>query len=738
MTSRPTFIELNRNGGSAYSSARPSPSVDHPSPRVHHLAGDVPPPMSPLDAFAAQSRMLAKQLDDSKRNGRRLSRLPPMAVASSLAMPRPGYFRSTSVEREAATRDQHAIFTPDDEAPSGFRPELEEPTFRPQSFYPRLSGIGNGPIVHTESPSATPAGNTPFFTPTASQPVPASDYFGGVRAPTPESMTSDHKSETTRSPSSRTHGSSVSSHQASELSRGLSVESHSSQSLNQESLLPPKPPYSWRTPVARSTPADTDEEEHGQHPYGSRSQDRKMSASSAVSLPYTPLSPFSQNARPPSIGSEHSMGGSRLSRPTFNFSRPLSHSSRPSMEFPASSKPMPNLADSFEDSGMETPVSIESDSFFDANETNSSGAPSSFIYAKYSLPRGRMLNRGSTGLDNLIAMPDFDGEQTEAQSQREDPTSQPTESYVPASIPTPPHSAQSDDPPSASRKRNSTDSHISDQVQPHQVEFHHPPPVESLYGSYHESSPSINSGSTIKPSNPRNTIISAEFSAEDHFQKGIECHERGSLKESTYHLRIAARRNNPTAMLVYALACRHGWGMRPNPQEAVLWLRKAMDCASIELAESTSATLSTEQKAAKKARKAQFALSIYELGVSHMNGWGIEQDKALALRCFEIAAEWGDADAMAEAGYCYAQGVGCKKDMRKAAKFYRRAEEMGISTIGNSWIHKSKYNDDEPTADRRSRSRKISLSSPEKSKKPHEKSRTRGIFGRKKSYVGEL
>jgi hypothetical protein len=39
----------------------------------------------------------------------------------------------------------------------------------------------------------------------------------------------------------------------------------------------------------------------------------------------------------------------------------------------------------------------------------------------------------------------------------------------------------------------------------------------------------------------------------------------------------------------------------------------------------------------RKTRKAQFALSIYELGVSHMNGWGVEQDKALALRCFEIA-----------------------------------------------------------------------------------------------------
>jgi hypothetical protein len=40
---------------------------------------------------------------------------------------------------------------------------------------------------------------------------------------------------------------------------------------------------------------------------------------------------------------------------------------------------------------------------------------------------------------------------------------------------------------------------------------------------------------------------------------------------------------------------------------------------------------------------------------------------------------------MAEAGYCYAQGVGCKKDLKKAAKFYRDAEAKGMSMVGNSW-----------------------------------------------------
>lgn len=96
---------------------------------------------------------------------------------------------------------------------------------------------------------------------------------------------------------------------------------------------------------------------------------------------------------------------------------------------------------------------------------------------------------------------------------------------------------------------------------------------------------------------------------------------------------------SPTGMLLYALACRHGWGMRPNQQEGVQWLRKAAESASVEIAEEEEQA--KEGKAVdyteRKTRKAQFALSIYELGVSHMNGWGIEQDKALALRCFEIA-----------------------------------------------------------------------------------------------------
>lgn len=92
-------------------------------------------------------------------------------------------------------------------------------------------------------------------------------------------------------------------------------------------------------------------------------------------------------------------------------------------------------------------------------------------------------------------------------------------------------------------------------------------------------------------------------------------------------------------MLLYALACRHGWGMRANQREGVSWLRKAMDSAGLEVADDESNVKDgkTVDILGCKTRRAQFALAIYELGVSHLNGWGIEQDKTLALRCFEIA-----------------------------------------------------------------------------------------------------
>lgn len=184
-----------------------------------------------------------------------------------------------------------------------------------------------------------------------------------------------------------------------------------------------------------------------------------------------------------------------------------------------------------------------------------------------------------------------------------------------------------------------------------------------------------------------------ELTPEEHLEIGIQSHSSGALSKSTYHLRLAAKAGLPTAMLLYALACRHGWGMRPNQEEGVAWLRKAIDGSGLEVsnvedqlaASRTPKENSADEAAERRKRKAQFALAIYELGISYMNGWGIPKDKSLALRCFEIAGNWGDCDALAEAGFCYTQGVGCKKDLKKAAALYRKAADGGMSMAGNSW-----------------------------------------------------
>ncbi|CAI9625352.1 unnamed protein product [Alternaria burnsii] len=269
------------------------------------------------------------------------------------------------------------------------------------------------------------------------------------------------------------------------------------------------------------------------------------------------------------------------------------------------------------------------------------------------------------------------------------------------------------------------------------VSMARPPSPESPPRSFDQArqqqqqhgAPSLtSSNSTIRA---RTAGSVGEVTAQQHCDMGLELHEAGELLKSTYHLRLAARAGLPEAMFWYGLACRHGWGMRVNQSEALQWLRRAVDSGQLEVADD-EAQPGTTDLTKKKQHRAQYAVAIYELGKCYGNGWGAPQDKSLALRCYEIAGNWGDADALVEAGYCYAEGVGCKKNMKKAAKFYRAAEAKGVSMVGNSWIYKEKYMDD-GSDERSGRSAKQDHSTAEK--KARDKSRTRTMFGRKKSAV---
>ncbi|KAL4780817.1 hypothetical protein BJX76DRAFT_33685 [Aspergillus varians] len=709
------------------------------SPRIEHFDGEIPPALSPLDAFAFQGRLLARQLEDSARRNRRLSRLPPSSVARSLSQPRPGYFRSqSSNDVSQNAREGGLARQPTQRA----RPEPEEPHFRPQSEHPRLSSVSHlsSQHDHSDDEDETPKNESPIFD------------NGGFRfdAARTESPEQENAVRASSEGPPRFYAASPVGYTVHAPTASSSTDSVSSRLNIPRSLAPPASPLFRPSSSSRAPQTESSDDDYSSSNAGSTfSNPRKLSSASAMSMPHSPMASLARtHPRSPSISSEAS-NSSYLPRPSFNFSRPLSRSST-SRSAPiglgVSEPPPANLQGAMNRKNKPGPIVVPgpSDMLTTPNDEPSS-AVSSYVYTKYSLPRGRGMPRDSVVFSGLHT-PHFEWEEPlfESPEQRPKTAEPPRSARTPSPSPTCQEASTPQKALSVYDARTPDDKLLSPVVSassayttplPDKPEPEHTSPrprssETARVDDISETTSSADSASTLRPqiekAKAKAAVPSAVISAEDHVAKGIELHEKGSLNESTYHLRIAAKQDHPVAMLLYALACRHGWGMRSNPREGVRWLRKAMDSVGLELSGGSDPSVSAKSKELRKAYQAQFALSVYELGVSHLNGWGIEQDKTLALRCFETAGQWGDTDALAEAGYCYAGGIGCKKDMKTAAKYYREAEAKGMSMVGNSWIYKDKYmSDDKP--DTRSRGRQANTTP------GRNKSRTRSLFQRKKS-----
>lgn len=711
---RPDFIDVR-----ATSTSRPLKS-----PRLH-VAGEAPPELSPLDAFAKQSRLLAKQLQESQKNGNRVSRLPPLTTTSPLIVQgRSEYFRSMSYDSSSDLEETSPA------TGLGLRTEIEENQNRPMSMHPRMSRIP--PTPDEPVPVPTPSLQEMIRGRQLEHIAEDETYFGARRDRSPSPMGSINSQDRQAEPLS-TPSESFSSQPSTgpSLSYTQSPERHIKKNSfdSYGGLVPPRPLFPKRSSSIMSAQmATSDEEIMGSMSTSFHSQtSRKMSNSSGLVSPG-----FGSFQRSPSVGSDMS---APLPRPSFNFSRPLSRAGTPGPDTPARQASSDSHGSFIPtDDTMHTPISMNSEGFPDATGDDGKAAAPSYIYSKFALPRGKAPQRGGPQ--------ESTPSQLSSQWDQQQPPQPPTNAFpyggqAPPSPPTRPSSSASNLPrpslepsklsseilipaaqPSPDLSRPSTEGGRSSEDAPRGR-----PLISPLHDHARTktamSTTTSDSASTIKPPRSQHSLASAvEIPAEDHVEMAIRLHQEGSLKESTYHLRHAAKQGHPTGMLLYALACRSGWGMRKSPKEGAEWLRKAADCASLEIADDEAQLKEGKNVDVvdRKTRKAQFALAIYELGVSYMNGWGIDQDKTLALRCFEIAGSWGDVDALAEAGFCYAQGMGCKKDLKKSAGFYRQAEAKGMSMVGQSWIHKSKYNEDD-----------------KKDKKARSKSRTRNLFGLKHS-----
>lgn len=332
--------------------------------------------------------------------------------------------------------------------------------------------------------------------------------------------------------------------------------------------------------------------------FGQMSATRMERSSSAGLASLPERSPSAASDAP----SAYSIGGTRQARPSFNFSRPLSNrpsidTERPYIDLPSPSSDGPRQFDA-----LPTPVSFTDE----PAEYNSDGPAAAVIYSRFILPRGREPNRG----DSVVFHDSF---QVPTQDPGREPGRGISRARTPANL-RPPSPARS--PPNGSTQPKSP-------VSPR-------PPF--LTADSRQPSPNR----SAQPRSPRLAATAPNKTPDEHLHLGLDLHEKGKSAESTYHFRLAAHGGHPTGMLFYALACRHGWGMRPNQKEGVMWLKKVTQLASSQVVDDENG-ITNVAFIEKQGRRAQFALSIYELGVSHLNGWGTEMDKGLALNCFEIA-----------------------------------------------------------------------------------------------------
>ncbi|PWY99369.1 hypothetical protein BCV70DRAFT_191320 [Testicularia cyperi] len=202
---------------------------------------------------------------------------------------------------------------------------------------------------------------------------------------------------------------------------------------------------------------------------------------------------------------------------------------------------------------------------------------------------------------------------------------------------------------------------------------------------------SVKTSKSSESASPAIDTRTGPTSAEDFLSKGITYHEQGDLARSAFYFERSAKVDGGcvVGMCMFGMALREGWGARKDPVKGFSWIQRAASKAGDMMSSASASPPRSDSEL--KAIKSELKLSVYELAKCFCYGWGVKMDKHMALEYFELAAKLGDPDAQAEAGALYAAGKGCKKDLKKAAYYYKLAEQGGYDTVGLSWIHKDKY-----------------------------------------------
>ncbi|MBS0287177.1 MAG: sel1 repeat family protein, partial [Proteobacteria bacterium] len=84
----------------------------------------------------------------------------------------------------------------------------------------------------------------------------------------------------------------------------------------------------------------------------------------------------------------------------------------------------------------------------------------------------------------------------------------------------------------------------------------------------------------------------------------------------------------------------------------------------------------------RKAAENNYALAQYNIGLMYYNGWGVTEDRGLALKWFERAAKHHESEyAQYLMGEMYAEGLGIQKDRSQAYAWMRISADHRLENM---------------------------------------------------------
>ena len=164
--------------------------------------------------------------------------------------------------------------------------------------------------------------------------------------------------------------------------------------------------------------------------------------------------------------------------------------------------------------------------------------------------------------------------------------------------------------------------------------------------------------------------------------------------------RQLAKKGCPDGWFGLGRARQYGYGVKPNPEKAEKYYRRAAKLGHAEAQESRGRLYEFAEKPDyRRARKwyarafkqhgstnPDTAYAAYRLGWLHERGLGGKKDIKTACLLYRKAAKAGCAEAQRALGYLYDKGLGLPRSYAKAYKWYARAalqvDETACNNIG--------------------------------------------------------